>query len=188
MTTNRLFFTFTKMIKFIKIYLVFLALVLSIFASHAQKEANVWYFNHRNGLDFNTGEPVLLDGNPMNTAEANICDTLGNFLFVTNSRTVWNRKKEIMQNGTGLNGSIGSSQNSIIVQKPGSDHLYYIFTTPYYQDTPGFYYSIVDMEKVWGFGEVIEKNIFLEAAWDALEMVTAVKHEKKNLMPMQHFY
>ena len=70
-------------------------------------------------------------------------------------------------------------QGSVIVQKPGSDNLYYIFTVPDWQNNnpPGLYYSVVDMDMDGGLGAVTnEKNIPLNAAWDAYSKVIAVRH------------
>ncbi|HEY9114681.1 MAG TPA: PKD domain-containing protein, partial [Bacteroidales bacterium] len=146
---------------------------------YPQKEANTWYTGRFTGLDFNSGQPIILS-TPFFGGEASICDSLGNFLFATNSLTIWNRNNEIMQNGEGLFGNIRQTQNAVIVKKPNSDYLYYVFTIRHYLDQPGLYYSIVDMELDNGFGAIIEKNIPVSAAWDALEMVIAVRHENGN--------
>ncbi|HDO26834.1 MAG TPA: hypothetical protein ENH02_01835, partial [Bacteroidetes bacterium] len=163
--------------------LIFILVLLQLaFFAKAQKEANVWYFSYYAGLDFNSGQPQVLDGF-FNSFDNSACmsDSLGHFLFATDGETIWNRNKEIMQNGTGLKGSGGSSQGVVIVQKPGSEFLYYVFTVDryHYDNNPrGLYYSIVDMTLDDSLGAVTgEKNILLDAAWDALGRVVAVKHD-----------
>ncbi|MDB5262951.1 MAG: hypothetical protein JWQ14_2232, partial [Adhaeribacter sp.] len=51
-----------------------LCLVLSILISFvtgvaAQKQANIWYFGHKAGLDFSSGNPQPLSNSMMNTDE-----------------------------------------------------------------------------------------------------------------------
>ncbi|HDO26956.1 MAG TPA: hypothetical protein ENH02_02455, partial [Bacteroidetes bacterium] len=109
--------------------LIYLLLIWAIspFAS-AQNEANVWYFGSFAGLDFNTGQPVVLDGFFFAyRSSASISDSIGNFLFATNGEKIWNRNKQMMQNGDSIKGNFSTSQGSLIVQKPGSGHLYYVF-------------------------------------------------------------
>jgi len=83
----------------------------------AQKEANIWYFGHNAGLDFNSGTPIpLLDG-AMNTDEgcASIADEEGSLLFYTDGTFVWNKNHEQMPNGDGLLGHKSSTQSGVIV-------------------------------------------------------------------------
>ena len=57
---------------------------------YSQKEANIWYFGDKAGLDFNSGSPVVLTDSEMTTNEgcATISDNNGNLLFYTNGITV----------------------------------------------------------------------------------------------------
>ncbi|NOX86884.1 MAG: hypothetical protein GXO86_13125, partial [Chlorobi bacterium] len=155
--------------------LFILIFILTSAFAVAQKQANVWYFGEYAGLDFNTGEAIAIAGISVK-CDASISDSAGNFLFATNARTIWNKNKMIMQNGEDLIGGGWPTQAAVIVQKPGSNHLYYVFTIKGFQNPPGLYYSVVDMELDDGLGAVIEKNISLDAAWDAVEKLTAVKH------------
>lgn len=80
-----------------------------------------------------------------------------------------------MLNGVGINGSTNSQQSSIIVPLPGSDSLFYVFTSDmgnlYFLKKPvlGYNYSIVNMCLDWqspesgGLGGIIagKKNIHL---------------------------
>ncbi|HEY9113668.1 MAG TPA: hypothetical protein VIN10_03155, partial [Bacteroidales bacterium] len=137
-----------------------------------QKEANIWHFGHYVGLDFNSGSPVVLDVPyfTSNLGNATISDSLGNLLFSCGNNTIWNRNGVVMVNGKDLAGRPGAAQFALILKKPNSNNIYYVFTVScaneiYY---PGFWYSVIDMNLDGGHGAVTnEKNIPLDAAWDA---------------------
>ena len=163
--------------------IIFSSFFLSSLISYSQKEGNIWYFGNRAGLDFNNcnGAPTALTEGIMEQTEgcSSIADSLGNLLFYTDGTGVWNRNHVIMPNGFGLMGDFSSTQSALIVQKPGSNTIYYIFTTPAeVQDfgNIGFRYSVVDMTLDGGLGDVIAsgKNTMLHHP--APEKVTAVRH------------
>ncbi|MBQ5551853.1 MAG: hypothetical protein IIT32_12400, partial [Bacteroidales bacterium] len=62
--------------------------------STAQLETIKWYFGLNAGLDFSTPEPKAEPNPNLMTLEgiATFCDTVGNLLFYTDGRTVWNRE------------------------------------------------------------------------------------------------
>ena len=132
--------------------------------SHAQGEANIWYFGQNAGLDFNSGSPVALINGQLVTDEgcATISNSNGQLLFYTDGITVYNRNHVIMLNGTGLMGHPSSTQSATVVPMPGSNNLYYIFTTDNEHDPNGFRYSIVDMNLDGGNGAVTTtKNVLV---------------------------
>jgi gliding motility-associated-like protein len=132
--------------------------------SHAQGEANIWYFGQNAGLDFNSGNPFALINGQLITDEgcATISDNTGQLLFYTDGITVYNRNHLIMVNGTGLLGHPSSTQSATIVPKPGSSNMYYIFTTDNEHDPNGFRYSIVDMNLDSGNGAITtDKNVLV---------------------------
>lgn len=144
--------------------LLLLLTFLNTQISFAQKQANRWYFGMFAGLDFNSGAPVpVLDG-MLNTAEgsSSIADANGQLLFYTDGITVFNRIHDTMPNGIDLMGDISSTQSALIVQKPNSTNLYYVFTTDADGGTDGFRYSIVDLTLDGGNGDVSAKNIFIK--------------------------
>ena len=97
----------------------------------AQNEFSRWYFgNGGTGLNFNSSPPSVLTGGVINYAEAcaTISDINGNLLFYTNGATVWNQSHSIMGNGTGILGGSYGNNGSIILKKPGSSNLFYLFT------------------------------------------------------------
>lgn len=128
--------------------------------SFAQKEAFVWYFGNRLGLDFNTNPPTLLNTSPnagtgdTDEAHATISDAEGNFLFYTNGLVIWDRNGNQMPNGTGLTGNISSTQCATIFLKPGSTTEYYVITTPLTQTTNQIRYNVVDITANSGLGDI----------------------------------
>ena len=137
---------------------------MSMLVSHAQGEANIWYFGQNAGLDFNSGAPVALTNGQLVTDEgcATISNSSGQLLFYTDGVTVYNKNHTIMVNGTGLLGHSSSMQSATIVPKPGSSNLYYIFTTDAETLPNGFRYSVVDLNLDGGNGAVTTvKNILV---------------------------
>ena len=141
------------------IFLLFLAGSTNVFS---QGEAAIWYFGGNAGLDFNSGAPVALTNSALYTGEgcSTVSDANGNLLFYTNGVTVYNSSHQIMTNGDGLDGNNSSSQSAVIVRKPGSSTIYYIFTTnaPDGTYTLGLNFYEVDMSLSGGLGQVTLKN------------------------------
>jgi hypothetical protein len=136
-----------------------------------------WHSGGNYRLDFSTNPPTVLTGGCINTTEgtASISDAAGNFLFSTDGVTVYDRNCAVMTNGTGLAGGSSSTQSSIVVQKPGSTNLYYIFTASQDINPPGISYSEVNMSLSGGLGAVTTKNVSL-TAFLMCEKLTAVRH------------
>lgn len=135
-----------------------------------------WYFGSNAGITFNSGAPVALTNGALLTTEgvATISDNSGNLLFYTDGVTVYNRNHLVMTNGTGLFGDASSTQSAIIVQKPGSINIYYIFTSDNDVGPNGICYSTVDMSLSSGLGAVIIKNTSLRTP--SCEKLCVVRH------------
>src|SRR5665213_1692205 len=167
-----------------KIHFIFCSLILFLFSLPviAQPLSNNWYFGANAAVTFTSGSPVAVSGSAINTFEgcATISDaTTGNLLFYTDGITVWDRSNSIMPNGNGnLLGNPSSTQSGIIVQKPGSTTLFYIFTADAQGGNYGINYSIVDMTLNGGFGDLstLNTNVLPQAA----EKLTAVRHANGN--------
>ena len=152
--------------------LSFLLAVCCASQSSAQRQANVWYFGHHSGIDFNSGSPQPLSSPNKVVSEgcASIADRrTGELLFYTNGMTVWNREHRVMENGEGLLGHWSSTQSALIVPDPGDSLRYYLFTAdaqPHSSPGPfrdsreisGINYSIVDMRLGDGLGAILEKE------------------------------
>ena len=126
-------------------------------------EINHWYFSNYMGIDFSSGAPVEEPGRVAFTeGSSSVSDKNGDLLFYTDGVTVWNKKHQVMLNGTGLKGHSSSTQATIITQKPCSKNIYYIFTTTNEGNIDGLQYSEVNMRLNGGLGEVTSlKNILL---------------------------
>jgi hypothetical protein len=78
------------------------------FLGFSQGEWNQWRFGDHISLDFNSGNPVQIANNPMdfsNTYTVSLSDSLGNLIFFSDGKTVWDRDNNVMPNGTGLFGT-----------------------------------------------------------------------------------
>ncbi|PKL84517.1 MAG: hypothetical protein CVV22_12685 [Ignavibacteriae bacterium HGW-Ignavibacteriae-1] len=165
------------------IFALFVMLAVNTQAQQIGPEYYNWHFGYSAAVSFNTSdlEPISYGDSRMLTTEgcASISDKDANLLFYTNGEEVWNRQNIVMPNGTNLKGHESSTQSAIIIKKPGSDNLYYIFTVgkgTYGDRTPkDFCYSVVDMNLNNGFGDVFIKNVKIHNA-DVVEKLTAVMH------------
>jgi PKD repeat protein len=157
------------------VYILFISFVISATA-FAQHETDKWYFGIFAGLDFTPSVPApILTGNLYTTeGSASISDTAGNLLFYTDGITIYNANNTAMPNGSGLLGDVSTTQSALIVKKPGSNTLFYVFTLAADGGADGLRYSIVDMSLQSGLGDVTAvKNVFI--ADHLTEKLCAVK-------------
>ncbi len=154
-------------------------ILLFLFVSHLHiaqiKRSNHWYFGYGAGINFSSGTPVVATG-MVESIEgcAAISDLQGNLLFYSDGVKVWDKNHSLMPNGTGLFGDESSAQGCIIVPKPGSSTLYYLFTTAAYSPSKPAY-SIIDMSLNNGNGDLTSvKNVTLFT--DGTEELAATLH------------
>lgn len=147
-----------------------------------------WYFGNHAGLTFlpSPATPAPLSGSIMNVDEgcASVSDSAGNLLFYTNGITVLDQNHTPML-GVGSNSLFGdgsSTQNAIIVPKPGDPGNYYIVTingqTGSAANPKGVYYSEVDMSLNGGYGDIVpgKKNLVLSNTSTVSEKLTSTIH------------
>jgi hypothetical protein len=148
-----------------------------VFAANAQKETCKWYFGNKAALDFSSGSPVSVSNSTMTAIEgcASVADAQGNLLFYSNGLEVFNKNHQYLDNSSNpfLIGQTSSTQSSLIIKRPGSGNLYYIFTTGA-SGTGTLAYSVVDMSLSAGMGSVTVKNNTLIGS--VTEKLTATKH------------
>ncbi len=178
-------------------------LILATFSNLlGQRQASVWHFGDGRCLNFNSGTPVNVSGSQIFTIEgsASYCDEFGNLLFYTNGGGdeapigqeqghIWNRNNAVMYNMQGLEGGgYSAKQSSVIVEAPGQDSVYYVFTmdqidwdNPPVQSTidvqpngRGLSYFTVDMRLNNGLGDVVlaDQRVYAPSA----EGLCAVRH------------
>lgn len=159
------------------IYIIILLLLASSTSAFSQGETNIWHFGINAGLDFNSLPAVAITDGMVNAhgGSAAMSDANGNLLFYTQGMTLWDQNHTPMPNGLGLEGHASSTQNSMIIAKPGSTDLYYVFANGRFSDGLGLSYSEVDMNLNGGLGDVnSNKNIPLLDS--TCEKLTATYH------------
>ena len=155
-------------------------------------------------INFNSSQ-VKIDKIPytgLNTkiyvSNSTMSDAEGNLVFYTNGCAIYNANHQVMENGDGINpgdvhddycdiiGYPGGKQSSLALPWPDSSDLYILFHQPHELISippfgfdfffPLLFYSVVDMKKGNGLGEVVEKNSII--IQDTLNPghITAVKH------------
>ncbi len=139
-------------------WILILALFVSTLSVYGQKESAIWYFGQHAGLDFREHFPLPLTDGQTNTSEgvASVSDSLGNLLFYTDGRTIWNRNHGIM--AAGLSGDSVSTHSATIIPNRNNPDQYFVFTTKQVSspddDNYGGNYYIVDFTND-ALGEVI---------------------------------
>ena len=107
---------------------------------------------------------------------ATISDANGNVLFYANGDVAYDRNGSIMPNGFGLVGDSSCGQTATIVQMPGNDSLYYLFTVDLQAGPTGVTYSVINMNLNSGLGDIIptQKNITILAP--TTEKLAPIRH------------
>jgi gliding motility-associated-like protein len=159
--------------------MVWAAILISVCA-HSQQNNN-WYFGQGAAISFNAGNlpvPHFISPSALNSNEscAAISDENGNLVFYTNGQKIYNKNHQVMPNGDGLMGHESTFQGAVILRQPKHDSIYYVFTADAYEHnfSNGYRYSIVNINKDNGLGEVVAKNLLLQST--CTERLTATKH------------
>lgn len=168
------------------VYKRLLLIIIGLFLgsiSYAQHYADNWLFGEF-GLKFQDDSVIVkLDYAPHQYRGMGIIsDKNGNLLFYSDGFSVWNKNHVLMPNGKSLISATGSplSQESLIVPKPGSETIYYLFTVNPYngQASSGLYYSIIDLSLNNGLGDVVLKG--KKVLNQVSIRITAVYHQNKQ--------
>jgi gliding motility-associated-like protein len=188
---------FNNSFRFIALLLLSILFVLFQLNAFSQgKEANIWYFGQKAGIDFNGGSPptTLLNGQMETVAgggsgSASIANSNGDLLFYSDGVTIWNRNHQYMQNGSDMGHN--SSQGAMIVPKSGSDHLYYFFN--FFWDVNAwqmhFQYSLINMDLDNGNGGVIASQKGVRLFNNSSFHLSAVHHANgQDVWVLAHKY
>ncbi len=151
--------------------LIFCLLLSMANTLSTQNETTNWYFGNGE-LSFTASPPIATFNSSMLAPKgcASLSDSNGNLLFYTQGDTIWNSSHQVMSNGAGLNGNIFCPQSALIMKKPGSQNLFYVFSQNGSYGNLGVYmqkglrYAIVDMSLAAGQGSVTVKNVPIDTS------------------------
>lgn len=148
------------------------------FISHSQKEASVWYFGKNAGVEFTANGVKSITNSALSTEEgcSVISDQQGKLLFYTDGITVWNRNHQPMTNGKDLKGDPSSTQSSVVIAANNVPGKYYLFTVAATAGEAGICYSVVDLTRNGGLGDVVPEKKNIPLMTPVTEKMTAVKH------------
>jgi gliding motility-associated-like protein len=179
-----------------RLILIVCLLLLPVYVQAQQKQGAWWFFGDRVGINFNSGSPVMDYNSMMNSsslnyslmgAAASISDEHGNLLFTTDSYRVFNRKMAVMPNGEDIlwgegGRAPGSFTNSIIVQKPDSEHIYYIYSFAVMagRSDVALYYITVDMRLDGGLGDVVGTRKITIVEYFSNRVIAALMHSNNK--------
>lgn len=169
--------------------ILFVGLMPIVSDLNAQFESGKWVFGNGAGVDFTSGKPITFSGSKIRTSEgcSSISTSKGDLLFYTDGVTIWNRNNEVMPNGKNLNGNFSSTQSSIIVPLPRSTSIFYVFTMDWEAHNGGFCYSVVDLTREKGLGDVTLKNQQIKT--NCAEKLGAIRHaNNKDVWLIIHEY
>ena len=145
----------------------------------SQNEVNHWYFGDKAGLYFDKGKATVVNDSKMIAPAGctSISDINGNLLFYSNGETIWNKNHKVMENGSNLQGNTDHFQNSIIIPKPNSSEIYYLFysknTLP--PGTSGFFVAEIEISAKYPNGIVKDRTSLLKSS--STERISAIHHK-----------
>jgi gliding motility-associated-like protein len=151
------------------------------------QEGAKWFFGDNAGLDFAGGSPQPITDGQIKTPEgtSSISNSKGQLLFYTDGVKIYDKNGAVMpskdKDTTALGGSPNSTQSALIVPQPtcrGCEYLYYVFTTTEINGKKQFSYSVVDMRRNGGKGEVVEKNVVLNN--NTTERIASVRNDRDS--------
>lgn len=166
-----------------------LSFLLLVKPGYAQKEDYNWYFGATGaGLNFDSCQAQWLSNGNMSatTFEGTVAisdEQTGQLLFYSNGLHIYAANNTVMQNGFQAALSTSITQN-IIIKKPGSSSLFYLFTAdvqggissnPAYPNAIGINWAEIDMSMNGGLGSVISTFNILKDTSNC-EKLTAVRH------------
>ena len=173
-------------------HLYLFGLLLSLpFFGFSQGEFNIWYFGLHAGISFNYNPPIALsDNNPMGLmATSTISDSLGNLMFYSDGKSIYDKYLNLMPHGNGLGAQSWAPEGVLAVQKLDDDSSYFLFTVdlyqwPYNEPHSGLQYSIINMRLNNNLGDIDtnQKNISLYSGYHANNAMTGIRaHNNKDV-------
>jgi gliding motility-associated-like protein len=156
---------------------------------NAQKEFSKWYFGDKAAIDFSSGTATVLSNSKINGLDntCSIADSAGNLLYYFDGLNIYNKNHQVMSNGSGLGTDASSGHVAVTIRRPGTGKIYYIFTVEGYAKSNGLQYTLVDMSKNSGLGDVISKNNSLKTPISE-KIILAKNANKKDIWLITHKY
>lgn len=153
--------TLVKKIIHLKCFLILAVISGAFLECKSQGTDEIWYFGNNAGISFSAGVPTVLTNSASSCLDitATALDTLGNLLFYTNGVNVWNSNHVVMNGGNNIGGNTTAGNTAVIVPKPGSPNIFYIFTPTAFGGNLN--YVTVDMSLSGGLGSVNSIPTFL---------------------------
>jgi gliding motility-associated-like protein len=142
-----------------------------------------WNFGLGAGLNFSQAFPDPFQGSQMRSVEGCSCisDKTGNLVLYTDGRKLWNGQNQLITDA--LAGSEHSTQSSLILRKPESKSLYYIFTIDEVDPTKskdkwgnGLSYSVFNTETNSFEPDLHNRSLMMGWLNGCTEKITAVRH------------
>ncbi len=158
-------------------------------------QADRWFFGQNASLDFRASDPYMDNTNynlNVPTSAAVMADNNGAVLLYTDGFKVYSKQDVLMANGDSLHGFVGFTMPALIVPKPGSDSIYYIFTTHRPKMNPndpktvyGLEYNEVNLNGNGGAGEITKKYKQLLAP-EVSSKLSAIKNSDGDYWVVAH--
>lgn len=188
------------------LFVIFLFLIVN-FHTSGQRETENWYFGNAASINFLNKNLTITNNSKMIAAKgcSSISDKNGNLIFYTDGINAYNSRHLKISGNRGMESDALTSQNVIIIPKPNSETMFYVFTikseeindgglggletnrTDKIKENfkPSLYYSVIDMSRNNDFGEFIESNVLVLE--NVSEKISAVHHQNgKDIWLVTH--
>ncbi len=158
--------------------LVVILLIIFATPTHAQLQNNNWCFGANAGVNFNNTPPSSFNISiNMSEGVASISNRhTGTLLFYASTQDVYNRNGTVMPNGNNVGTDPGGTcaQGVVIVPFVNDTNKYYVFTLEPVGTAGVLAYSVVDMTRDAGRGDVVtgQKRIVLGSGYGEAMVVT----------------
>lgn len=159
------------------------------YAQYNSNQSKVWAFGEHQGLDFNSGSPVLISTSLRSSeGSAAVCDASGNLLFYTEGTFVWNKLGDTMPHGANIVPyyTFSACQSSVIAPVISNPEQYYIFSLEHYIGIGRLSYSVVDITLDGGLGDLVTGHTGIPMDTGLTEQMITVPGENCNIWLLVH--
>jgi len=141
-------------------------MLLQFFDGSIQAQKDVWNFGNGLGIDFYDISDVRIGTSAipiMSECAVTVFDSLTEeVLFYTDGSSIWDKNDQFIIDGEDLGGNFSTSQSTAVIQHPGIEDSYYIFSLEDIGSSEGnLYYTLVSTTN--SEIEVLEKKVFVHS-------------------------